>query len=181
MTRYESKHKVFKDFVKNTQNFKNINKSIAMKHQSLACAHGFTYNDDIQTGMRVAPKDNLKLKQLLNDTFENEVDNLNEIKWLRINNYEYRKGLMIVHETFLYQIHNILENEDGFFLLCKQFRVVSFNSFLNSFKIDENTAYGLVDLCNLKNKKTYEIRTIESNRYVVVESLELRNYLRLPE
>lgn len=182
MNRYESKHKVFKDFANNTHNFVNINKSLAVKHQTLMCSNGFTYIDDIQNGAMV-PLDNdfvSENERILNDTFGGH-RNVSQVKWLRINNYEYRKELLIVHDFHLCQIRKILmdENRNCYFLYCKKFTAVSIDSFLNSFRIEEDSTFVLVELSELKNTKTYEIKLIESVQYVISESLELRNQLCL--
>lgn len=179
MTRYESKHKVFKNFSNRTHNFKNINMTLSVKHQELLCKNGFTYVDDIEKGVVVALDKNLTTnhEQLLFDTFGKEVENVTQIKWLRINNYEYRKNLLILHNFSLYQIQNILIIDNRFYFLCIQFYAVSFNSFLNSFKIEESSNYILIELCNLENMKTYEIKFIGSDSYIVAETLELRKQL----
>lgn len=182
MFRYESKHKVFKTFVNSTQNFKNINKSIAIKHQALACTNGFQYNDDIKMGMIVALDDNLKSihKKILSDSFGNNIENVNQLKWFSINNYEYRKNLIILHDSFLHQIHNILFDGIRHFFLCERLNILYFDSFLNSFAVDRSSVYMLIDRCSKNDKKTYEMKTIESTHFVISETLELRNQLRLP-
>lgn len=50
MMRYESKHINFKTFAENTMNFKDINKSLAVKHQEILCSSEFTYSDNIECG-----------------------------------------------------------------------------------------------------------------------------------
>lgn len=154
-----------------------------MKHQKLLCKNGFTYIDDVENGIMLPLDNNLMLKheKLLFDTFEKEVASIGQTKWLRINIYEYRKDLLISHNSFLYQIRNVLIEANRYYLLCKQFNVVSFNSFLNSFKIEENSSYILVEIYKLKNMKSHEMKCIESDNYVIAESLELRNQLYLPE
>lgn len=184
MSRYESKHKVFKDFAENTHNFKNINRSLAVKHQTLLCTKGCTYINDIQKGMKVSLDDYFmsQNERILHDTF-GDLCNVNQTKWLRINNYEYRKDLVIVLESFFYQIKTILidENRNCYYLFCKKFTVVSIDSFSNSFRVQEDSTFVLVDLHKLTNTKTYEMKFIESAQYVVAETLELRNQLYLPE
>lgn len=182
MINYERKHKVLKDIANSTHNFKNINKTLAVKHQSLMCTKGFTYVDDIQHGITGSLTDEFvsTYEDILTNTFQ-EVSNVNQTKWLQINNYEYRKNLFIVHESSLYNICNILIYENRYVFLCKKFDIVSFNQFLNSFKIEESMSYILVKHCDLKNKKTYDSKLIESDQYVIAESLELRNELHILE
>lgn len=183
MSRYESKHKVFKNFANSTNNFKNINKTLSVKHQELLCKNGFSYVDDVENSV-VKPLENYlasKYENLLFDTFGKDVETITEIKWLHINNYEYRKNLLVLHNSFLYQIQNILINANRHYFICKQFNAVSFNSFLNSFKIEENSHYILLEFSKLEHKKSYEIKSIESNTYIVAETLDLRKRLCLLE
>lgn len=160
-----------------------INKSLSVKHQELMCKNEFTYANDVEKGMVVPLDNNLTTKheKLLFDTFEKVVERVVQIKWLRINNYEYRNNLLILHNSSLNQIQNILINDNRFYFLCKQFDVVSFIPFLNSFKIEENSIYILVELCNLKHMKSYEIKFIESDKYIAADTLDLRKQLCLPE
>lgn len=181
MSRFESKHKVFKDFAKNTHNFMNINKSLAIKHQTLMCTNGYTYISNIKSGVLVSLDNNFitQNEEVLNENV-GDLSKLNEIKWLRINSYEYRKDLFIVHQHFFYQIQKILIDDNCYFLFCKKFNVVAFDSFLNSFRIKEDAVLILIELSKLKNAKTYEMKTIEKDQYVICESLGLRNNLCLP-
>lgn len=50
MMRFESKHKVLKNFVKKTHNFRNINKSLAIKHQQMMSRCQNTYDQQITYG-----------------------------------------------------------------------------------------------------------------------------------
>lgn len=183
MTRYESKHKVFKDYANRTHNFKNINMTLAAKHQEQLCINGFTYVDNVEMGMEV-PLDSSITSQhenLFMGIFGNEVAHIKEIKSLCINNYEFRKKLLILHDTSMYQIQNVLIIASRYYFLCKRFDVVTFNSFLNSFEIKESTMYILVELGDLENMRTYEIKFIGSDSYVVADTLELRKNLFILE
>lgn len=87
-----------------------------------------------------------------------------------------------MHEHFLYSIRNILKDDGGlFFFLCKQYDVVSFGWFLNSFKIREHSSYALIEYSKLKNKKTYEVIFIGKDQYVIIETLELRKEITASE
>lgn len=185
MIRYESKHKVFKDFANKTHNFKNINMTLAVKHQELLCKNGYSYVDDVENGMEVPLDKSLTLQHesLLMETFGNEVAHVNQIKWLRVNNYEFRKNLLIIYDTVMYQIQNILISASKYYFLCKRFDAVTFDSFLNSFKIEEHNMDILLELKDFENirMKTYEIKFIGSDSYVIADTLELRNHLLIPE
>lgn len=181
MMRYESKHKYFKDIAKNTRNYKNINKTLALTHQSSLCVNGFTYKDFIENGKATRIDSNFvsKHKSLLIDEFATDFTRSSETKWLRINNYHYRPGLLIIHDGFLHQVMNILLFENRHFFICKRMDVISYNCFLNSFEIKENTIEILIELSKLKITKSYEMKLIGSGKYVIADTLALRNELRL--
>lgn len=56
MMRFESKHKTFKDFGKKNNNFLNINKSLAMKHQQLMSRCGMSYDQQISCGKKACER-----------------------------------------------------------------------------------------------------------------------------
>lgn len=179
MIHYERKHKVFKDFANATHNFKNINKTLSTKHQQSMCAKGFTYVDDIQNGVISQLDDDFVLKYgAILEVSSVECIKVKTTKWLSINNYKYREHSLILHEHFLYGIRNILMDDDGrFFFLCQQFDVISFDPFLNSFKIEKKSSNALIEYSKLKNKKTYQVIFNGKDQYIIIETLELRKQI----
>lgn len=182
MMRYESKHKVFKDFRKTTNNFKNINKTLAIKHQKLSSRMGFTYVDNVENGAPIPLDDDSisKHAHILAHTFGEAIEKVRKIKWLRMNNYEYRPDLLILYENSLFQIQQILMNGNHYFFLSRRYNSMDFNSFVNSFEVVETTELVLISFSDLKYCKSYEMKSIESVNYVTADTLELRNQLCLP-
>lgn len=180
MINYERKHKVLKDFATATRNFKNINKTVALKHQSAMCLNGFTYVDDITSGDWRQMTDDFVSEhgEILQNAFD-EVTSVKQTTWLRVNNYEYRKDLLILHDSFLHSIVHVLFDGSRYFFLCCRLETLSFNKYFNSFKTKETHQYCLIEYSKLSNKKTYEVKLIESEKYVIAETLELRNHLML--
>lgn len=176
MMRYESKHKVFKNFAESTLNFKDINKTLAFKHQELMCSSDFSYKDKIESGkpMLLSREFVENHKQLFAPDLD--LGEFLEIKWFDFNNNYYRKGLMILHENCLLEICHILCSHSQYFFITKKWTFVQFNVFLNSFQFRENevAAYDLIDFHSLTSKKTYEIKVIDTEKYIVADSLEIR-------
>lgn len=50
--RFESKHKVFKDLIHSSRNFKNLCKTLAIRHQQNMAISSFSYKDEISFGYR---------------------------------------------------------------------------------------------------------------------------------
>lgn len=177
MIRYESKHKVFKDIAKNTHNYKNINKTLALSHQKSLCVNGFTYKQSVVNGKTSPMNKNFakKYENYLKYDFGTDVINVEEIQWLRIGNYQYRKDLLIIHRGFLYQMKNILVYKNRYYFMSNRFEVAKFERSLNSFQIHETTAEDLIQFSELKILKTYEMKSIESKKYVIADTLVFRN------
>lgn len=177
MMRYESKHKVFKSWAKNTNNFRNINKTLAVKHQELLCSNGFTYTDDLECGKlrRLNAGYLAQHESLIRSRFTDNPENVFSTKWLTFNNYEYRKGLMIVYANNLHEIIDIFCDGSHYYFMTKQWTFAEYNVFLNSFEIRENELVD-VDLIGfniLENKKPYQVKSIENKNFVVPENLDL--------
>lgn len=179
--RYENKHKVFKTFANRTNNFIDINRTLATKHQELLCSTGFTYRDNIECGkLNRLPEEYISNnKQILEKVIKIFSANTFETKWLVCNDYQYRKCLLILHEDFLYEIIDILCLNYRYFFKTKQWIFVEFNEFLNSFQIQENefVDYILIDFETLTNKKSYEKKAIEKTIFVIADTLDLRRSL----
>lgn len=176
--RYESKHKVFKTFAENTMNFKDINKTLAVKHQEMLCTSGFTYMDNIECGkLKNLSAEYIKNHRQLLDSYTSDgLDDMFETKWFNYNSNHYRNGLLIMHNNSLHEIFDILYLHSEYFFITKQLTFVEFNEFLNSFEIEENkfVEYDLIDFSKLMNKKSYEVKSIDKNKYVIADTLELR-------
>lgn len=90
MLKYESKHQQLKGLVKNTRNYKNINKSIAVKHQQLLCNNGLSYKDKMSTGLVKFLNKNVARMHcsLIRDYFGNLTEPILETSFFDYNNYE---------------------------------------------------------------------------------------------
>lgn len=110
-----------------------------------------------------------------------ENDVVYQSNWLQLNNYKYRDGILILHNSHLFVIHNILSVNNCFYFLGKKCDVIEFDKFLNSFKIRENEYFDLelINVNNLKIKTPYEIFKIGNESYVISDTLELRHSLEL--
>lgn len=130
--RFEAKHQIFKRFSK-TKNFKNINFSIAQKHQRSMAGSMKTYSskNKIQVSKKSGSVD-------LNDQFEYDVlenQPVQEIQWLQFNDRRFRSGFLILSEGHMYEIMKILAVENSFFFLCVKVSFVSVENELSSVKI----------------------------------------------
>lgn len=169
--RYEAKHQVFKDMVKKTKNFRNINKSLVLKHQRQICVQGVTLNDEIKS---------TKLKPTLDESFPHNDNMWLYTDHLSFNNYDYKNGFLIIHDLTLYQIQKIYFVAEKYVFLCEQYQVSSFDIFLNSFlvkKVDDSE-HIFIDFDDIKNKTPYQSKILDGKEYVIEEDLEFRKSLQ---
>lgn len=174
MFRYERKHQIMKQFT--TRNFSNINKTLTDQHQKLLSLNGFSYEDEINVGHSMKFKGRREFENQLNIISDSENVVINEIKWLKINNYEYRKDLFVIHRSCFYQIQHVLECRGKYFILCWPYENVSFQLFLNSFEVEKNQSgeHTLISVEELNFLKTFEAKNHKSVMYIIADSLDMR-------
>lgn len=185
--RYEAKHQDFKHMSHNTKNFKNIIKSLALKHEQNFCEKGVTCGNIVTCQKpKKIPQDLVAQHEdfLLNSIFE--TTEWMETKSLQCDNYEYRYGFLFIHDSKLYQIHNIFCLNENYVFASKRYEIVCFNEFLNSFQVKEKLNednegnediednYDYIHFKELKNKVSYEIIVLSGNEYVIEEDLDFR-------
>lgn len=176
MMRYERKHKDFKTFRKSTNNFKAINKSLALKHQKRLSLNGFSYNDQTEHGLVQELEDDEHLLCMLKLQFA--TNQIAVTKFIKLNNYQYREGLVVLFDQSLYEIRKILCVNNEFHFFCNQLDILGFDEFLNSFQVKRNNNQRkIVALKSLKHMKSHEKKCINQNEYIIADTLELRRNL----
>lgn len=171
MLRWEAKHQQLKKSIKGNMNFRNINKTIAMKHQKALSIN--SYKDDVVTGrMKLVLDDS----PFLNQHFSNDNNEIFQINFLRFNNTEFIHNLLFIHDSQVFQIKNIFASKQKFFLLGQSFEVIGFNDFLNSLEIkcNETEEPKFVDIKKLSKVKTFEIKNVEGKQYIIGATVDLR-------
>lgn len=181
MYRYESKHKQMKNIVENTKNFRNINKTMAIRHQEWLVAQGNTYVDKIShtTLLRLDDTFVSANRNIFEIYFENQTQNIYEIKSVKLNNYEYQSGFFVVSNRTFHEIRAILWIDERIFFVCKMFRISSVSRQMNSSMISEynNSEYVIRNFDALDAKKTYEAVEMNSIKHVIIDTTELSKKL----
>lgn len=174
--RDEAKHKIFTTWGRQTNNFVNLTKTLAVKHQQQVCDSGFTYSNDIQLsknkeiGWEIANK--ISLDSLGDcELFEND--------FFYYNSYEYRQGLFIVHNNHFFHIDHILsDGQKIFWFVCVPFKVIKFNDFCNSFEIEKSSeqenVFEIIKFSDLENKASYEKKYLQGQYHIIADTLDLR-------
>lgn len=171
MYRFESKHQQIKRFIGDNRNFRNINKTLAIKTQQISCNSSFTYTDEIQ----VSKIELVDISLFEKCQFEfDEQKQIFQVKWLRINDYEYMKNLLFIHEYYLYQIKFILLIANEYVLIGKLCNICEFDTFLNCFEIELNDVSTeiSVNVSAITNKKTFELKTVNEKQYIIAATID---------
>lgn len=179
MARFDAKHRPFKIFRNITNNLKDLNKSLAQKHQKKLCNNGFTYNDNIQHGV-LKPFDDVddNILYLLRN-HDVPAKDVYRTKFVRYNNYRYSKDLFIVHNQSFYEIVDILYINENLYFLCLPYVIEEFDVFFNSFKLKkiDSSSLSIVKFSELTYPKSYESKRVGMTLYIISDSLNLRNNL----
>lgn len=176
--RFEGKHKTLKRIAGQTNNFINLTKTLATKHQQMASTIDDNYRNKFANG-KLRKIDDIFLNDhvdLINDHF-NRIEELRETKWLEYNVFNYRKGFFIFENSFLYEIEKIVVKDSNFYFVCIQFDYVEFVKFLNSIKIKKSlrTKYAVIEFSSLKNKNVYDKQILDGEYYIILGTLDLKN------
>lgn len=174
MARFDAKHRIFKIFRSLTNNLKDLNMTLALKHQKKMCTNGFTYKDNIEYGVLIPFNDEETLCILRN--LHEFPGNVSRTKYIHYNNYRYSKGLFIVHNQSFHEIVNIFCMNEEFNILCLPYIIKNFDIFYNSFEVEKNEVSGMfvVKLSELVYLKSHETKCIGTNSYILSDSLDLR-------
>lgn len=176
--RFESKHKSLKAFAGETNNFINLTKTLATKHQQMISGVEKSYTNEFARGKLmkftgVFLEDHAELLRL----HFNDVEDLFETSWLEHNIFTYRKGLFVSENKVIREIVKIVLSESEFYLICIQFDFNEVDEFLNSIKITKSRPekYTVIKFNDLKNKKTYEKKNLGEETYIILDTLDFIN------
>lgn len=181
--RFESKHKFFTDSAKTTNNFINLKKTLAQKHQQQICLKRFSIKNDIEESKKIELFRNHcdfgKYESFLSSVDTNiEFDHLFMIPFLKINNYIYKKGLVLIENFLVYDILFVLKTYNDYHFLCELYETKKFEYSLNSIEIepycpDEKLVY--IKYSELPNLQSFSKNTHNGKLYVIAENLSVFN------
>lgn len=178
MMRMEAKHKVFTDMVRQTNNFRNLPKTLAHRHQEYICNRTDSYSNQVKQSKSeydiTATKNYEPYRFCLPKN-----EKLNALKFLDCNSIQYRAGLMIIiKDDAIYEIIHIFRFKDNFVLLCHPYILVGFVSRFNSIEIRKDLSYAkscMIPICDLRNKKTYEKIVMHDKYFIIADTLNVYN------
>lgn len=178
--RMEQYHQNFKNIVRKAQNFININKTMAERHQEniSVCSHPFSGVDEWSSGI-------IRHDICLQQSFHEYIDALEAIygdintvecmKTFEFNGVSYGNGRLIRVNNQFVEIAHILNIHNKFIFLSNRSYVAdTFEMFFNSLCLsDSSDSIQLIQLDELQDKNCYDICLFKNKMYVIVESLDV--------
>lgn len=183
MMRYESKHKELKKIASTTNNFKNITKTIATMHQQNIITSGYGYKDELTHGKAIpVPRSVIENDKMLfsDKKFDSQFE-ISEIKWLKLNEWIYRKDLFVINDGTLSKIDKLCMNGVVCLFFVTEFEVISFHQNLNSAKIKpkEPSTRNVIKFSASQNQRVYEKVVLNNEFYLIIDSLETERLFEL--
>lgn len=181
--RGDAKHQTFTRYAKRTNNFINICKSLAEKHQIAMASilRSTIFEDKITVGKKsvyfAAKNCPLKVEfeshqHLFADRFKNSNNVI--IKDYLIMNLSYmKKGLFIVYGNHMHKIEAVIQYEKSYVLLCTQFIASKYHKFANSIELEETSEVSLIDVNRLQCHKSYNSKFLNGKIQIIADTLNL--------
>lgn len=176
--RFEMRHKSFTNYARRSNNYINVTKSLAVINQKAAISNK-SYQCEISHGkLRDIPDCRIEyFKSLLADfrIFKN-IKNSLVAKWLKINNYYYRKGLILQdNNSSFYEIVEILFQGGDFYFACEEYELMDFDSFFYSREIRKRVPikYHIINEKTLHVKKSFTKKIVDSKFFIFADCLAI--------
>lgn len=173
--RFEAKHRVFKNMMKN---FKNITKSFAKKHQiAIACHWETSALNNSEYGpikaINLCDIDSGEiLAQFLNVSMHKDIFSTN---WVKINGIEYRQGLVICSSIkddmpVFSKITKILLVDCVIFFAVMKLHIDSFSEHFHAYKVFDGEEKDFIKADCLEFNKPFDLQSaygIDEGKYIV--------------
>lgn len=171
MFHYEQKHKMLKEFAKNGNNFININKTVAIRHQEVM-SHTQYIEDRITYSKRKIVDDEWMTN---NSSYFQHSNEIKEVKFASVNSINYRPGEVVSYNGWLYEIEKILCVGSDVLLLSIKLKCFGFDEFSRAIitKNLDPIEKEAINVSTLKHKKVYTKKVINQTSFVIIDNLDL--------
>lgn len=176
--RMEAKHQYFKRIIRTTNNFVNIKKTLAYKHQEHFFGASFSLVDDLTFGKKTDFIDcfdfDVYLEPLRSLQFSDDVlETSFTTKSLKLNDRVYKPGILLAFGKQFYEIEHILDVQNEVLFLChRYYEILSYELFLNSLHIQPKEKITVLNLRSLENNKPFGKLNISGSIFVIADSLD---------
>lgn len=176
--RFEAKHRWFKKLGSNLNNYKNICRLLAERHQQHFCT--VWKNFDLNTKLILGKWTKVNLNSFATETREIQMDlTLKDTDIILMTNsfelgFVVRIGFYIClksgSQPEFGKIKNIFKINDSIFLFVSFYSTEKFDNDMCSLKIKEENKNLLINYSSFPNKKTFELISIENGIYLLSKS-----------
>lgn len=178
--RTESKHKVLTDIVKITQNYKNLPITLAKRHQEFLSLFLDTTSFEskiIKAKTFYDIREQKNFQKYRNCSVLLNINCYFSLKFVKLNTFQYRTGLLLINNHTVYEIIYIFANENVS-LFCHPYIILEFDRSLNGIEIKKEESFEncrLFNLCEMKYRKSFARITCNNKQYIVAETLDMLN------
>lgn len=175
---FERKHKDFTTMVKQTNNFKNLPKTLAQHHQEKLCV---SKNRSYEIDIKLSTKTTNILKVRNFDKYKATLDpllptvELYAYNFVQCNSFEYRPGLLILKDKKVFEIIFVIVEKNQIFLFCQKYSNVHFDYSLNSIEIEKEENNFVLHKVEKDHFKTYDKVFCQNKVHIIAETLEVYN------
>lgn len=170
--RFEAYHQLLKSATKMNRNYKNLPKTVALKHQMMyvmVAQSMKSFSKAKTTSSKRRPIFEEELAVRLPD------DAVFEVKWMQMHNRKYDNGLIILHNKKIYEINRILYCAENYFFWTTLYCVTGRDRLSNSIKIVkfEPEIHSMIKFDPLDCQNVYERKKIEHEMCIAADCLEI--------
>lgn len=181
MIRFDAKHTFLKNVVRYTNNFVNINKTLAVKHQQNMIIKENTFCDKFT---------NTKKKPIrvdfIRETYGNAIfshfsnDSMfSEMTSFSFNSLKYARGSIISYKKKLHEIEMILISDKTHYLVAFELEFLGVHEFSQSLEVKKphSVQFEMIKFHDLLHKKPYCCKFIGSKQYVIIDNRDVMRTL----
>lgn len=169
--RMEAKHKVFTTHARRVQNFKNITKTLSNNHQKQSL-NIQKFEDTIKEAKTRLPINDIGPLDILQPV--GSLDSTYKIDFVHFNHLTYRPGMFFIYLNSFFEIIHIVSNNEEVWFVCKPFKAVRFDKFLNSIEITATDSMILINMNDIEKTVIYQKALLGQKMYIKCETLDIQ-------
>lgn len=177
MMRFDAKHTFFKNVVRHTNNFININKTMAIKHQQSLINNGNTFCDKF-TNTKEKPIDIDFIENAYGNTVLSHIRNsskFSELDSFFFNSLKYERGSIVSYKKKIYEIEMIILSDNSYFMVAFELEFLGLHEYSQSIAVKKpnDVQFSMIKFCDLSHIKPYCSKFIGSNQYVIIDNRDI--------
>lgn len=177
--KYEMKHRQFTNYLRNSNNFINVSKSLCNNYQH-ADVFRQPYRNHIDHGpMKKFDSEQSQVDGNILDELQlvSQIHGISKVNWFKFNSDYYMKGLILKDGKEFFEISEILYQQEEYYFLCIAHQFKYIEKYLQCIEIKriEPVQFKLLKHSNLSHTKSHEKKIIHDKIFIIADSLELLN------